>query len=193
MPYRCALVVDDSPAGRRRAVTLLRLAGFRVHEASDVVGAFEKAARFRPALVVADPDLPDGDGLELLRELRRHGSWAQFLVVADSPTRTLRNRALQAGATACLPKPLEAGDLVAFLRGRTTGPTEQGAPDQRSVDWVLQQHALHVDSERADRRAPGGPLRAVRLRDTYALPLPHRSSPVGGDHLRPAGLHDRQA
>jgi DNA-binding response OmpR family regulator len=189
-------VVDGVPAARRRAVTLLRLAGFRVHEASGVVEAFAKADRYRPTLVVVDPDLPDGDGIDLLRELRRHGSWAQFLAVADSPTKTLRNLAVQAGAAACLSKPLEPGDLVAFLRGRTTGPAAQGGPlhgqGQPTVDWVLQQHALRVDSVRADRRAPRGPLRAAQLRDTYAVPLPRRSSPLGGDHIRRTGDHDRQ-
>jgi DNA-binding response OmpR family regulator len=196
MAHRCALVVDGVPAARRRAVTLLRLAGFRVYEASGVAEAFDKAARLRPTVVVVDPDLPDGDGIELLRELRRHGSWAQFLAVADSPTKTLRNLAVQAGASACLSKPLEPGDLVAFLRGRTTGPAAQGGPlhgqGQPTVDWVLQQHALRVDSVRADRRAPRGPLRAAQLRDTYAVPLPRRSSPLGGDHIRRTGDHDRQ-
>ena len=192
MAHRCALVVDGVPAARRRAVTLLRLAGFRVYEASGVVEAFDKAERFRPALVVVDPDLPDGDGIELLRDLRRHGSWAQFLAVADSPTRSLRNLAVQAGAAACLDKPLEPGDLVAFLRGRTTigGQAGQG---QQTADWVLQQHALRVDSVRADRRPPGGALRAERLRDTYAIPLPRRSSALGGDRVRRIGDHDHHA
>lgn len=197
MTHRCALVVDGVPAARRRAVTLLRLAGFRVHEATGVAQAFDKANRFRPTLVVVDPDLPDGDGIELLRDLRRGGSWAEFLAVADSPTKRLRDLAVQAGAAACLAKPLEPGDLVAFLRGETaSGP--QGRPGQPTVDWVLQQHALRVDSlrvdsVRADGRAPRGPLRAARLRDTYSIPLPHRSSPLGGDSIRRAGDYDRQA
>ena len=193
MAHRCALVVDAVPAARRRAVTLLRLAGFRVHEAVSVGDAAALAARHEPVLVVTDTDLPDGDGLEMLRELRHSGSWAQFLVVAASLPLHVRKRAVEVGAGACLLKPLEPGDLVNFLRGRTTGPAAQGAMPRPTVDWVLQQHALRVSSERADRRAPGGPLRAARLRDTYAIPLPQRWSPVGGDHLRRASIHDRRA
>lgn len=192
MTHRCALVVDGVPAARRRAVTLLRLAGFRVYEASSAAQGFAKAERLGPALVVVDPDLPDGDGLELLRDLRRQGSRAQFLAVADSPSKRLRDLAVRAGAAACLAKPVEASDLVAFLRsGTTLGP--QGTPGQQTLDRVLQQHALRVDSVRADGRAPRGPLRAARLRDTYAIPLPHRSSPLGGDSIRRAGDYDRQA
>lgn len=197
MTHRCALVVDGVPAARRRAVTLLRLAGFRVYEAASVAQAFDKAGRFRPTLVVVDPDLPDGDGIELLRDLRRQGSWAQFLAVTDSPTKRLRDLALRAGAAACLTKPLEPEDLVTFLRGVTT-LAPQGGPGQPTLDWVLQQRALRVDSlrvdsVRADGRTPRGPLPSQRIRDTYAIPLPQRSSPLGGDHIRRAGDYDRQA
>ncbi len=192
MSHRCALVVDAVPAARRRAVTLLRLAGFRVHEASGVMEALVQAARHEPALVLTDPDLPDGDGLELLSTLRRAGSAAQFVVVGSALPLRVRKRAMEAGAAACLHKPLEPGDLVDFLRGRTTGPAAPDAIRPPSVDRVLQQHALHVSSERADRSAPRGPLRAAQLRETYATPLPRRSSPVGGDHLRRASLHDRR-
>lgn len=193
MTHRCALVVDAVPAARRRAVTLLRLAGFRVHEASGVVEAVALAARHEPALVVTEPDLPDGDGLQMLAELRRSGSSAQFLVVAAALPLRVRKRAVEVGASGCLHKPLEPADLVDFLRGRTTGPAAQDAPRRETADWVLQQHALRVTSERADRGTPRGPLRAARLRETYAIPLPHRASPLGGDHLRRAGLHDRRA
>ena len=76
--------------------------------------------------------------------------------MADSPTKRLRDLAVQAGAGACLDKPLEPADLVAFLRGGKTFGS-QGVPTQATLDWVLQQQALRVDSVRADRSSPRGP------------------------------------
>ena len=190
MTYRSALVVDGARPARLRAVTLLRLAGFRTSEADRVGSALSWATRHRPALVVTDAVLPDGDGLELISELRYRGCPAQFLVVAAQPTTALREAAFRAGATGYVGKPLEAADLVAFLRGPATGrpvPQHQGP---RSAEWLLQQHALYVNSVRADRRAPDGPMQWGWVREAYAIPLPHRSSPVGGDTLRGATVHD---
>ena len=95
MRYRCALVVDGARSARLRAVTLLRLAGFRVHEAAGVSEGLAQAARHQPVLVVADAVLPDGDGLDFLLELRRRGLRAQFLVVALAPTARLCRRAFR--------------------------------------------------------------------------------------------------
>jgi DNA-binding response OmpR family regulator len=191
--YRSALVVDGARPARLRAVTLLRLAGFRTYEADRAGSALIWATRHTPGLVLTDAVLPDGDGLELISELRYHGSPAEFLVVAAHPTAALRDQAFRAGATACVAKPLEAADLVTFLRGPTTGRATPDHTGQRSAEWLLQQHALHVNSVRADRRAPGGPMRSGWVREAYAIPLPHRSSPVGGDHLRGAAVHDDRA
>jgi DNA-binding response OmpR family regulator len=183
-------VVDSARPARLRAVTLLRLAGFRTAEADRIGTALSWAGRHRPALVVTEAALPDGDGLDLISELRYQGSAAQFLVVTAHPTTALRDQAFRAGATGCVAKPLEAADLVAFLRGPATGRTVPDPQGPRSAEWLLQQHALHVNSVRADRRAPAGPMRWGLVREAYAIPLPHRSSPVGGDTVRGATVHD---
>jgi DNA-binding NarL/FixJ family response regulator len=64
------LVVDDDAAFRALAVRLLQAAGFRVAgEADSVRRAMEAVLDLRPAAVLLDVGLPDGDGITLAAEL----------------------------------------------------------------------------------------------------------------------------
>jgi CheY-like chemotaxis protein len=129
---RTALVVDADAADRRRVAALLRLTGWDVHEAAGTREALATARRLPPALVVADLAAPAGEGVALLRRLRLAGCRAEFVVVSAGSTAEERAAAAAAGALACLPKPLDAGVLLDFLRGRLgaaaaeppAGPTE---------------------------------------------------------------------
>jgi DNA-binding NarL/FixJ family response regulator len=64
------LVVDDDPVFRRLAQRLLRAFGLAVAgEADTVASAIESASSLRPAAVLVDVGLPDGDGVTLARAL----------------------------------------------------------------------------------------------------------------------------
>lgn len=158
---RNALVVDGSAGARRRVRTVLRLGGWRVHEAFDVIDALRQAASLDLDLVVTDMTLPDGDGAALLRRLRADGCSARFLAVSTETTSQVRARAAAAGASGCLAKPVDPRQLVEHLHRRTDEPVSE-APG--GADGTA---PLHVAAERVDQD-----------RAAYVNSLPHRINAV---------------
>lgn len=154
---RTALVVDDSAGARRRIGTLLRLSGWRVHEAVGMEAAVRQAADVQPDLVVTDMTMRRGNGPALLRALRRNGCEARFLAVSSEITRDVRERAAAAGAGGCLAKPVEPRLLVDFLLNLAVEPS---APDRAAGV-----SALRVSAERLDllEQVHGAALAARRL------------------------------
>ena len=112
-----ALVVDDSFGARARVTMLLRLGGWRVHQAVGTEDALRLAALIEPDLVVTDMVMRQGHGATLMRRLREEGSSARFLVMAARRTHQTRALAAAAGALACLAKPVDPRLFVDVLRG----------------------------------------------------------------------------
>jgi CheY-like chemotaxis protein len=164
---RTALVVDDSAGARRRIQTLLRLGGWRVHEAVGMEAALGKAAVVDPDLVVTDMTMRGGNGPALLRQLRNGGCRAQFLAVSSHVTDQVRARAAAADAAACLAKPIDPRLLVEFLRGLVPEALPPRPVDRAGT--AGDPGALHVAAERMDG------LREMHLR---ALPQPSWSLPA---------------
>ena len=160
-----ALVVDDEADARRRVAGLLRLGGWQVREAADAEDALRQAADSDFDLVVTDVSMPGQSGPAMLRSMRLDGSRARFLVVTSDPTAEVRAESVEAGAMACLAKPVEARILLDFLRRRTTGPTAQD-----TLSEVHEWDDLHdddLDLELMDR-----------LQEMYVRALPERLSAI---------------
>ncbi|MCU1613243.1 MAG: Response regulator with CheY-like receiver domain and winged-helix DNA-binding domain, partial [Frankiales bacterium] len=121
-----ALVVDEAQAARHRVAVLLQLAGWRVYEAVGMRAALRAAAPLDPHLVVTEMHLRDGSGTALVRELRRAGSRARFLIVTARPTARIRAQVSASGGT-CLAKPVHPRDLVDFLHDRPPASPARGA------------------------------------------------------------------
>ncbi|MGH7130113.1 MAG: hybrid sensor histidine kinase/response regulator, partial [Planctomycetaceae bacterium] len=66
------LVVDDNVDGARMSAMLLRSWGHEVRVAHDGPNALQRAAGFRPQLILLDIGLPDMDGYEVARHIRQH-------------------------------------------------------------------------------------------------------------------------
>lgn len=119
------LVVDDEPAAARLAAHHLRVLGHAVATAgslAEACAAFASPARFD--LVVADFELPDGDGSDMLTLARGLG---------DTPVVLSSARAcgemLDLGAAAIVPKPLDRSALAATLAKVLAGmPARVQAP-----------------------------------------------------------------
>ncbi len=109
------LVVEDEKEIRRFVRMSLELEGFAVFEADGVRRGLIEAASRRPDLVVLDLGLPDGDGLDLIRDLR---TWSQapILVLSARTTEDDKIAALDAGADDYLVKPFGTGELLARVR-----------------------------------------------------------------------------
>ncbi|SDO09929.1 response regulator transcription factor [Lentzea jiangxiensis] len=123
------LVVEDDDRVARGLLTALRHAGYEVHRVATAADALRAA----PAdVVLLDLGLPDGDGLDVLRELRHRPGTAVITVTARGEERE-RVLGLRAGADDYVVKPFGTSELLARIeavlrRTRThrAGPDSEG-------------------------------------------------------------------
>lgn len=113
-----AIVVDDSLTVRMDIADALTEAGFDVVPCGSLDSARASIAEAPPGLVVLDVLLPDGDGLDLLRELRRAPATADApaLILAGPDGLTDEARGLGGGTIEFVGKPYDLKNLVARAR-----------------------------------------------------------------------------
>lgn len=111
------LVVEDEPEIRQFVCLALRREGFDVYEASTVERGLIEAGTRRPDLLVLDLGLPDGDGVDVIRQLR---SWSRIPIIVLSARTTEEDKieALDCGADDYLVKPFGSGELLARVRAQ---------------------------------------------------------------------------
>lgn len=123
------LIVEDEQAIRRFLRTALEADGLRVFEAETLQRGLLEAATRKPDLVILDLGLPDGDGIDFIRDLRQ---WSQMPVIVLSARAEESDKiaALDAGADDYLSKPFGIGELQARLRValRRHAGTQQSDP-----------------------------------------------------------------
>ena len=78
------LVVDDSATVRKLVATTLQLSGFTVVTACDGMDALEKIPVYECDLVITDLNMPNIDGLELIRTLRETEEYRELPVIVLS-------------------------------------------------------------------------------------------------------------
>jgi two-component system chemotaxis response regulator CheY len=112
------LVVDDSPVMRKLIARSIRQAGYgdaEVVEAGDGVQAIEVAEAERPDLILADWNMPNLTGIEMLRSLRSDGNQVTVGFVTSESSVEIRKQAQEAGASFFLSKPIDTSRLEAAL------------------------------------------------------------------------------
>jgi two-component system response regulator MprA len=120
------LVVDDEPAVRDALERALRLEGYDVELAADGLDALRSVAAAPPDLVVLDVLMPEVDGLEVSRRLRRTGDRTPILMLTARDEVSDRVAGLDAGADDYVVKPFALEELLARIRAllRRAGPAE---------------------------------------------------------------------
>lgn len=144
------LVVDDDLQLQAALRQMLARAGMDVTVAGDRIEALAAAAASSPDVVVLDLSLPDGDGVEVLSELR---TWSDVPVLvltgATDPRRMLA--AFDAGADDYLRKPFGPDELLARLRAllrRPRGGEEESAHrDYGALEVDLASRTVSVDGK----------------------------------------------
>ncbi|HEY1509359.1 MAG TPA: response regulator transcription factor [Solirubrobacteraceae bacterium] len=110
------LVVDDDRALRDVLRRTLTLGGYEVRLAETGAGALAEVTAAVPDAVVLDVGLPDIDGLEVCRLLRREGNRVPVLMLTARAAVSDRIDGLDAGADDYLVKPFDVDELKARLR-----------------------------------------------------------------------------
>jgi two-component system KDP operon response regulator KdpE len=111
------LIVEDEAEIRRFVRLTLESAGHEVHEAESLQRGLIEAGTRRPDLLVLDLGLPDGDGVDLIRDLRQWSA-APVIVLSARSGEADKIAALDAGADDYLVKPFGAGELLARVRAQ---------------------------------------------------------------------------
>ncbi|HKW91231.1 MAG TPA: ATP-binding protein [Methylomirabilota bacterium] len=119
-PPRRILVVEDNEDGRQTLILMLRLLGHQVLEAASGADAVELAVRQSPDLVLLDVGLPDLDGYEVARQVRkRRGDRIRLVALTGYGQPTDRARSEDAGFDEHLVKPIDPSKLGAVIRRLT--------------------------------------------------------------------------
>ncbi|NNH74425.1 response regulator transcription factor [Nocardia uniformis] len=116
------MVVDDHPMWRDGVARDLAEAGFEVIATADGVGAAtRRAAAVRPAVVLMDMNLPDGNGATATTEILRVSPKSRVLVLSASAERDDVLDAIKAGAIGYLVKSASATELLDAVRATAAG------------------------------------------------------------------------
>ena len=111
------LNVDDSPTALRARTLVLQDAGFDVAETDTGRKALQKVEELRPDLVLLDVRLPDIDGLEVCRRIKRaHPELPVLQTSAVFTEPEARARGMENGADRYLAQPFEPAELIACVR-----------------------------------------------------------------------------
>ncbi|TWT99143.1 Signal transduction histidine-protein kinase BarA [Botrimarina colliarenosi] len=158
------LLAEDSRANRTLIADMLTQQGYRVDVASNGREAVQFWSNERPDLVLMDVQMPEVDGIEATRHIRRleqeYGEHTPIIAITAHAMKGDRDRCLQAGMDGYLSKPFQQHDLINALRGiggvvatlsgppPPEGPPNASAqPSRRSVivDWSVALESANGD------------------------------------------------
>ncbi len=141
------LIVEDEADIRRFVRLTLEAEGHTVHEAATLQRGLIEAGTRRPDLVVLDLGLPDGDGVDLIRELR---TWSAMpiIVLSARSAEASKIAALDAGADDYLVKPFGSGELMARVRAQLRRSQQQQAQASSGGQPVITFGSVVVDLAR---------------------------------------------
>lgn len=170
---RTLLLVDDDNAFRQRLGLTLERRGYTVATASGIAEARGIAAELKPAYAVLDMRLADGNGLDLVGELRALRPGIRIVMLTGYGNLATAVAAVKAGAVDYLPKPADPDDILNALLA--PGEAKPAPPDEpMSADRVKWEHIQRV-YELCDRNVSETARRLKMHRRTLQRILSKRS------------------
>lgn len=128
------LIVEDDADIRRFVRLTLESEGYEVFEAENAKRALIEAGTRRPDAIVLDLGLPDGDGVDLIQDIR---GWSNLPIVVLSARSRESDKieALDAGADDYLVKPFGSGELLARMRTQFRRNMQQTVTGESTVSF----------------------------------------------------------
>ncbi len=147
------IVVEDEPKIRRFLKMSLESEGFHVHEADSMKRGLIEAGTRKPDMVVLDLGLPDGDGVDFIRDLR---TWSDIPVIVLSARTSEGDKvaALDAGADDYLVKPFGTAELMARVRAQLRRRRVAGTEGRSTCEFG----GVRVDLARRTVERDGRPV-----------------------------------
>jgi DNA-binding response OmpR family regulator len=132
------LVVEDEPSISVPFAEGLEREGFAPIVAATAAEALRLAREEDPDVVILDLRLPDGDGRDVCRELRRESA-VPILMVTARGTETDRILGLELGADDYVVKPFSVAEVAARIRAvlRRAAPPEPAVPERIEIDGLV--------------------------------------------------------
>ena len=167
------LIVDDDNPLRDRLARAMEKKGFKVIQADSVKQGINKAKNAAPAFAVVDLRLGDGNGLEVIKEIRRVKSDSRVVMLTGYGNIPTAVAAVKAGAIDYIPKPADADDVENAL---LASPEAKAKPPENpmSADRVKWEH-IHRVFELCNRNVSETARRLKMHRRTLQRILSKRS------------------
>ncbi|HSE35871.1 MAG TPA: response regulator [Blastocatellia bacterium] len=108
------LVVEDNPEAREMVSFILAAEGFSVVTAEDGEAALELVENKPPDLIITDIQMPNLDGIEMIKRLR--GQFKMPIVVMSAFGSGATQEAIDAGANRSAPKPMKVDFLLKLIK-----------------------------------------------------------------------------
>lgn len=110
------LLIEDEPELRKSIKQFLYQEGYVVESADDYVKASEKASDYDYDCVLVDITLPGGNGLDIVRQLKKNNSKAGIIIISAKNSLDDKIMGLDLGADDYLPKPFHLSELNARVK-----------------------------------------------------------------------------
>lgn len=163
------LIVDDHWENRSVLVNLLEPIGFKIIEAEDGQEGLIKTAEFLPNLIITDVNMPVMNGLEMIQNLRNSPEWRDLKIIVSSASvfDSDKQKSLDAGGDAFLPKPVQASELFEKLQ------------TYLDLEWIYENNSTSLPITKAEIVIP--PIE--ELNQLYELALKGRIKAIQ-NHLK---------
>jgi len=112
------MTVDDSPSVRQMVAFTLQQSGYDVVEAGDGKEALEKLNGETVDLILTDLNMPNMNGIELIRQVRQNPAYkfVPVIMLTTESQQTKKEEGKKVGATAWIVKPFKPEQLVAVVK-----------------------------------------------------------------------------
>ena len=179
VPSSYIAIVDDDAAIRTALGRALRMENYDVELFEDGTAALRSIQLRAPDAIVLDLQLPDIDGLEICRRIRRAGDSTPILMLTARDAVNDRVAGLDVGADDYLVKPFDLAELLArlraLLRRRNVGDGEE---------MVLRFEDLRLSPQPREVRRAGRPIELTKIEfDLLELFLQHPRQVLTRDQI----------